>query len=67
MCPGCGDSDAWNPSQEGLFIPLDWVRGLEALWSQEIQRECVVVVQGGLGPVGVQLAARQSAGNVRVR
>ena len=59
---GCGDSDPWLPAQAGMFVPLDWVRAIEALWAQEIRRKCVVVVQGGLGPVGVQLAARQSGG-----
>lgn len=31
---GCGVSeggDAWNPDERGLFIPLGWVRGCEAL------------------------------------
>jgi len=57
---GCGDSATWEPSQRGLFIPLDWCRQVEALWRLEIQRPCVVVAQGGLAPVGVKLATRQS-------
>lgn len=55
---GCGASDDWNPSERGLFIPLDYVRQCEELWRQEIGRPCVVVTQGGLAPVGVALAAR---------
>ncbi|KAL3913664.1 MAG: hypothetical protein SGARI_000543 [Bacillariaceae sp.] len=34
---GCGvteGSDAWNPDEKGLFIPLDWVKGCEALMEQ---------------------------------
>ena len=54
---GCGDGDAWAPTERGLFIPLDWTRGVMTLWRQHVQRPCVVVVQGGLAPVGVQLAA----------
>jgi pimeloyl-ACP methyl ester carboxylesterase len=57
---GCGDSEPWRPGDEGMFVPLDWVRALEELWTKEIRRQCVVVVQGGLGPVGVQMAARQT-------
>lgn len=58
---GCGQSTAWEPAKEGMFVPLDWVRALESLWAQNIQRPCVVVVQGGLAPVGVQLMARKTA------
>ena len=57
---GCGDSEPWRPGDEGIFVPLDWVRALEELWTKEIRRQCLVVVQGGLGPVGVQMAARQT-------
>lgn len=55
---GCGASEAWDPSERGLFIPLDYVRQAEELWRQEIGRPCVVVTQGGLAPVGVSLATR---------
>ena len=58
---GCGDSDPWEPADEGMFVPLDWVRAIEALWREQIGRKCVVVVQGGLAPVGVQLAARRTS------
>ena len=57
---GCGNSSPWQPAGEGMFVPLDWVRSLETLWALHIRRKCVVVVQGGLAPVGVQLAARQT-------
>ncbi len=57
---GCGASDAWVPEERGLFLPLDWSRGCEALWRARIRRPCVVVAQGGLAPVGVQLAAREA-------
>ena len=57
---GCGASDAWDPDVRGLFLPLDWVRGCEALWREHIQRPCVVVTQGGLAPVGAVLAAREA-------
>ena len=59
---GAGGGDTWDPAERGLFVPLDWARGCEALWRQEIRRPCVVVTQGGLAPVGVLLAAR-SAGD----
>ena len=36
---GCGASEAWQPSERGLFVPLDWVRALEALWREEIRSE----------------------------
>lgn len=71
---GCGlseGSDAWNPEERGLFIPLDWARGCEALMdhvegqvdkdgSNAIQRlsNWIVVAQGGLAPIGVLLASR---------
>jgi pimeloyl-ACP methyl ester carboxylesterase len=58
---GCGDSEPWVPGEKGMFVPLDWVRSLEALWAQEIGRPCVVVCQGGLGPLAVQIAARSRA------
>jgi pimeloyl-ACP methyl ester carboxylesterase len=38
---GCGISEGsaeWDPEQRGLFIPLDWVRGCEALM-RRIQQE----------------------------
>lgn len=63
---GCGMSnggDAWDPSQKALSFPLGWVQGIEPLlpiMSSEQQRNptVTVVVQGGLAPVGVLLAAR---------
>lgn len=57
---GCGQSDAWDPAERGLFVPLDWVRSLEALWREHIRRPMVVMSQGGLAPVAVRLAARET-------
>ena len=57
---GCGASEAWQPSERGLFVPLDWVRALEALWREEIRRPVVVLAQGGLAPLAVQLATRET-------
>ena len=57
---GCGESDAWQPEEQGLFIPLDWVRALETLWREQIQRPMVVVSQGGLAPLAVALASRET-------
>jgi len=65
FCPdliGCGNvGDEWKPDERGLFFPLDWVRQLETLLSDERflnGRPCVVITQGGLAPVGVMLASR---------
>ena len=65
---GCGKrngGDVWNPEERGLSIPLGWVQACEALMQQEGQKafwrptkRYNVVVQGGLAPVGVLLAAR---------
>jgi pimeloyl-ACP methyl ester carboxylesterase len=73
---GCGvseGSDAWNPDERGLFIPLDWVKGCEALMAQYFddnkrapwqgilrnsEKSYSVVAQGGLAPIGVLLAGR---------
>jgi pimeloyl-ACP methyl ester carboxylesterase len=55
---GCGTQnggDAWNPSQKALSFPLGWAQGIEPLLPPQ---GCTVVVQGGLAPVGVILAAR---------
>ena len=57
---GCGTSEAWQPSERGLFVPLDWVRALETLWREEIRRPVVVLAQGGLAPLAVQLATRET-------
>jgi len=57
---GCGESEPWEPSERGLFVPLDWARALEELWRREIRRPCVVLAQGGLAPLAVMLAARES-------
>ena len=58
---GCGASDAWVPEQRTLTVPQDWVRSLEALWRDEIRRPMVVVSQGGLAPLAISLAARETA------
>ena len=72
---GCGiseGSDAWNPDTRGLFVPLDWVKGCEALMEQYVSetnkapwqgilgnnQSYTVVAQGGLAPIGVLLASR---------
>lgn len=55
---GCGESAVWDPSDKGLFLPLDYVRQLGTLWSKEIRRPMVVMSQGGLAPLAVLLAAR---------
>ena len=57
---GCGQSDAWQPDQQGLFIPLDWVRALETMWQEQIKRPMIVVSQGGLAPLAVSLASRET-------
>lgn len=68
---GCGiseGSDAWDPDQRGMFVPMGWVKGCEALMRQIDDRDrdeklaspqkWTVVTQGGLAPIGVLLAAR---------
>jgi len=74
---GCGiseGSDAWDPDQRGMFVPLGWVKGCEALinhindkdrdenpgssMSMSTPQKWTVVAQGGLAPIGVLLAAR---------
>jgi len=72
---GCGiseGSDAWDPDQRGLFVPLGWAKGCEALMNQvrddefdsndspqqRDPRPWTIVAQGGLAPVGILLAAR---------
>ena len=66
---GCGiseGSDAWDPDQRGMFVPLGWTKGCEALVnhindSNEASTKppkWTVVTQGGLAPVGVLFAAR---------
>ena len=71
---GCGiqhGGDAWDPDQRGMSIPLTWVKAGEALMQQQIasasqssKRDDAppggysVVVQGGLAPIGILLAAR---------
>jgi pimeloyl-ACP methyl ester carboxylesterase len=65
---GCGiseGSDAWDPDERGMFVPLGWVKACEALMSQIDDddenfpgTQWTVVTQGGLAPIGVLLAAR---------
>jgi pimeloyl-ACP methyl ester carboxylesterase len=73
---GCGvknGGDAWDPNERGLFFPLSWVQGCEALIQTRIiqspsgglgsvfqrqSRHVNVVCQGGLAPIGVMLAVR---------
>ena len=64
---GCNDisddnisGDAWDPEKRGLFFPLDWVKGCETLLYTIVDKECIVVTQGGLAPIGVLLAHRDS-------
>ena len=58
---GCGASSAWDPSAQGLFVPLDWSRQLETLWRERIgpERPMHVVCQGGVAPIAALLASRQ--------
>jgi pimeloyl-ACP methyl ester carboxylesterase len=69
LCPdllGCGDSSRWDPSKDGIFVPLDWTRQLEQLIVSDAapfphglaQPSFMVISQGGLAPVGIQLAYR---------
>ena len=59
---GCGGSADWAPERYGdLSAPLDWVRQCEALWRDGLQdRPVVVVAQGGIAPLAVQLASRKT-------
>eukprot|EP00588_Corethron_pennatum_P019783 CAMPEP_0194330458 /NCGR_PEP_ID=MMETSP0171-20130528/52083_1 /TAXON_ID=218684 /ORGANISM="Corethron pennatum, Strain L29A3" /LENGTH=324 /DNA_ID=CAMNT_0039091563 /DNA_START=56 /DNA_END=1027 /DNA_ORIENTATION=+ len=58
---GCGDSDSFDPRDDGMFVPLDWTRQLESL-CREVSpfRSLVAVSQGGMAPVALSLATRQS-------
>jgi len=56
---GCGlklGADGWDPQARGLFFPKSWADGIRTLWKAEIQRPCVLVVQGAVTPVGIALA-----------
>jgi pimeloyl-ACP methyl ester carboxylesterase len=71
---GCGcseGSDIWDPNKKGLFIPLDWARGCEALMDTVAvasataatgdindRQKWMVIAQGGLAPIGVLIAHR---------
>ena len=57
---GCGRSDAWDPQERGVFLPLEYGRQVEELWRIKIGKPCCVVAQGGLAPVGVMLASRSN-------
>ena len=57
---GCGSSEPWDPSQRGMHVPLDWERQLEALWRDHVRRPMIVVSQGGLAPLAIGLATRES-------
>ena len=35
---GTGGGDAWDPAERGLFVPLDWARGCEALQPTGVAR-----------------------------
>lgn len=68
---GCGvknGGDAWDPDEHGIFFPLSWVQACEGLLQTSIKPTylfakptCNVVCQGGLTPIGVMMAARNSA------
>ena len=60
---GCGKSALLDPAKEGISLPTDWVRDCEAVCG-DVQGGLVVVAQGGIAPVGLQLAQR---GNVPVK
>ena len=68
-------ADAWYPDKNGLFFPLSWVEGVETLmntiviprWKdgqlpffRDNSSGCLVVAQGGLAPVGIMLAKRNT-------
>lgn len=58
---GCGTQnggDEWNPEKQALSFPLGWVEGVETLLPRFAKNDCTLIVQGGLAPVGVLLAAR---------
>ena len=68
-------ANAWYPDMNGLFFPLSWVEGVETLmntiviprWKEgkipffrDNSSGCLVVAQGGLAPVGIMLAKRNT-------
>lgn len=72
---GCGVKNGGSPyipQERGLFFPLGWVQGCEALMQQQVLNALPlpgsvvgqgangwnVICQGGLAPIGVLLAAR---------
>ena len=57
---GCGASQAWDPAERGLHVPLDYVRQMQQLWREEVRRPCIVVSQGGVAPLAVELACIES-------
>lgn len=60
---GCSrdeNCDVWDPNQRGMSFPLDWVKACEALVKDEMREKCAVITQGGLAPVGIMLAHRDS-------
>lgn len=57
---GCGASEVWDPASRGLHVPLDWERQIQSLWREHVRRPMVVVSQGGIAPLAVTLASRQT-------
>lgn len=64
---GCGledGNDRFDPDVRGMSVPLEWAKAIEALIQEKVITpasttiSCIIVVQGGLAPVGVLLAAR---------
>lgn len=66
FCPdliGCGQlGDEWNPGVKGMAFPLEWARQCETLIEDFLNSQpCVVMVQGGLAPVGILLGQRNAS------
>lgn len=56
---GCGGSSPLDPAKEGISLPTDWVRDCEAVCRDvRAGQGLVVVAQGGIAPVALQLGYR---------
>ncbi|GMH98442.1 hypothetical protein TrST_g1829 [Triparma strigata] len=65
---GCGDSEAFVPEEDGMFFPLDWTRQVEELckelsWGESLP--VVILAQGGIAPVALQLGYRGKLENIQ--
>ena len=62
---GCGDSELVDLNKDGIFLPLDWTRDCEAVMAEEVSDlPTVVVAQGGIAPVALQLGRRNKVTNL---